>query len=165
MRVRKLRTIFLSSPDPIFLDTGILIGLCNTQEEILANKIIDFLGSRPQAPRLFVEPCLVEFFYKMKKIGKIVPKDLQTNLDSIGAVTFPLLPQESDRILKSYFQLTYKNNFDYADYFLCCSALQFSKSTLLTIDRRDLPLALAAAQKSGINSASHSLQLIPFCDE
>ncbi len=152
----------MNSPGPIFLDSGILIGLCNKQEQALADRTLDFLASQLRFPRLFVDPCLVEFFYKMKKLKVMSPRDMKKNFDMLSAVSFPVDHATSQKILNTYFDLNFKNEFDYADYFLCCSALQFPKSRILTIDRDDLPLALSAAYRSGLYSQDNLIQLLPL---
>lgn len=158
MPARKLRTIFLSNPQAVFFDTGVLIALFNKSEKAIADAAIDQIVKFPHASRHMVTPSLVELFYKLRKV--ISPSDIQKNLDHLGITFLPIASSQEQNFYKSFCGITYKSEFDYADYYLCSAALMFNHSLILTIDRDDLPLALRRAQEHTV-SKSH-VQLLPF---
>lgn len=152
--------IFLSNPQAAFFDTGVLIALFNKSEKDVADAVYEHLDKLPHASRHVVGPSMVELFYKLRK-GKLVsPRDVLKNLDHLGITLFPVTPVQDADIFSSYCEISYKNEFDYADYYICRTALFFSKAEVLTIDRKDLPLALYKAQEH-IKSTS-CVQLVPF---
>lgn len=144
---------------PIFLDTGILIAQFSSghYEEKIRQSTEEILKQNPHSSRHTVEPCYVELFYKLRKA--VSPKDIETNLAHWGVTLFPVEPA---KVLESFFLISHKAQFDFADYYLCCAALQLPKSIILTIDRDDFPLALYYAQKSKIFPEHHLAQLIPI---
>ena len=151
----------MSSPKIIFLDTGPILSFFNNQEEEIADKTLGYLAKYNTCSRHTVSPCLVELFYKVKKSKRLSPADVSKNFDSLGITPFPTSNDLSQRILNSYFQIDYKNGFDFADFFICCVALQFGNSAIVTIDLNDLPLALTAAYKSGFFPKENVVQIVP----
>lgn len=148
----------MSNPQAVFFDTGILIALCNKSEQKIADAAIDRVAKLPHASRHMITPCMVELFYRFKKV--ISPNDIQKNLDQLAITFLPVDAKRELEIYNSFCSMTYKSEFDYADYYLCRAALMFKHSLILTIDRDDLPLALWRAQE---HTASHVLpQLLPL---
>ncbi len=148
----------MSNPQAVFFDTGVLIALCNKSEKAIAEAAIDQVVKLPHASRHRVTPSLVELFYKLRKT--ISPHDIQKNLDYLGITFLPVDSAKEQGFYKTFCDITYKSEFDYADYYLCRAALMFKHSLVLTIDRDDLPLALRRAQEH-TGSKSHT-QLLPL---
>jgi predicted nucleic-acid-binding protein len=125
------------------MDTGALIALFsnNPSEKSRFDKINNFLNAKPHSPRYIVDPCLVELFYKVCQKDKLRPKDVETNLLYFAIEIFDIPSGVKHDFLNSYFKVGQNKSYDYADYFLCRAALRFPESSILTIDKRDLPLA------------------------
>jgi predicted nucleic acid-binding protein len=160
MREGTQRKASLSKPAAVFFDTGPLISLfnINPSEKHIVSQTFEHLDKLPHASRHIVGPSLVELFYKLRKL--MSPKDVKRNLDAVGITLFPVVPKIESEILSSYCEINYKNEFDYADFFLCRAALFFKHSQILTIDRDDLPLAFSKAYESRFRD--RHLELIPF---
>ena len=90
------------------------------------------------------------------------PLYVQKNLDLLGITFFPISYAQELNFFNSYCEIPYKNEFDYADYFICRAALEFKSSQVLTIDRDDLPLALTKAYEKQNPKSKSDLHLIPF---
>ena len=135
----------MSNPDAIFLDTGILLALFNSKEQEIADKALNHLEPFPHAARLVTTPCLVELFYKLRKL--LSPKDTHAGLETFGIELLAHDPAFEKKVFKDYCLINHPNSFDYADYFLCRSALLFPHSLILTIDRNDFPNAFGMAYK------------------
>lgn len=141
---------------PIFLDTGALIALIsnNKSEKERFEKIDSFLKKKPHNPRFITQPCLVELFYKICQKGKIKPSVVGINLSHYDIELFSVSSSIEQMILESYYKVGQANSFDYADYFLCHSALRFPISDILTIDSRDLPIAYARAHEETLQKTN-----------
>lgn len=148
----------MSNPQAVLFDTGVLIALFNKSEKAIADAAIDQIAKLPHASRHMVTPSLVELFYKLRKV--VSPSDIQKNLDHLGIEFLPVTPAQEQSFYKSFCDITYKSEFDYADYYLCRAALLFKHSLVLTIDRDDLPLALRRAQEH--TSSKSNAQLLPL---
>jgi hypothetical protein len=151
----------LSRPQVLFLDTGPVVALFNKGEEEIAAKTEKLLEEYNFCSRHIVIPNLVELFYMIKQRTKMTPVDVWKNFDHLGIIPLPVPEDLSQAILKMYFGIPLKNAFDFADFYLCCAALQFKYSLIVTIDREDLPLALSWAQKSGLFPQTNVAQIIP----
>lgn len=148
---------------PIIFDTGALIALFNKAEVEIANKIHLVLDQNPHSARLIYEPSLVELFYYLVQKHKVMtPQNVGQNLSALGIELQPVPPDFSIKICQYYFTIDYKCPFDYADFFMCCSALRFRDSKILTVDRDDLPLALGEATKQFLLQGDNVPQIIPF---
>ena len=153
-----------SNPQALFFDTGVLVALFSRDppERPTADAVLAYIRKYPHASRHVVFPSLVELFYKT--LHELSPKDVRTNLDALAITVFPPGPSEEKLIFGSYTSSGYKGEFDFADYFVCRAALMFPHSEVLTIDRRDLPLALSRATQHVFENhgVSHGLTLVPF---
>ena len=148
---------------PIVFDTGAIIELLNKSDTRIAVQIEEFLKDKPHSPRVIYEPNLVELFYLLVKKHKLLcPSDIKINLDHFAIEIYPVPENYTNKIHEGYFSLNYKAVFDYADFFMCAAALRYGKSTILTVDRDDLPNALSTAMKIFASSGESTAQLIPF---
>lgn len=150
----------MSNPQALLLDSGILIALFskNPTEQKRADDATALMLNYPHASRHLVTPCLVELFYKVRKV--ISPEDVKKNLNFLSITLLPTTGKIETDIFNSYSQINYKNHFDYADYFLCQCSLLFRSSMILTIDKDDMPLALNTAQKD--LKSSNECRLVSF---
>jgi predicted nucleic acid-binding protein len=148
---------------PLIFDTGALIALFNKAEKETASEINLFLDKNPHSPRLVYEPSLVELFYFLVQKHKVMtPRNVGQNLSALGIELQPVPPEYSIQISQAYFAIDFKCPFDYADFFMCCSALRFADSKILTVDHDDLPLALGEAIKHFSLHGIHHSQIVPF---
>jgi predicted nucleic acid-binding protein len=148
---------------PLIFDTGALVALFNKNEASIAELIEAHIHLNPHSARFVYQPCLVELLYKLVKKEKLLtPAQVKINLDHYGIEIYPLPIENSVAINSAYFSLTYKTVFDYADFYMCSAALRFPQSEILTVDRQDLPNALAEAMRNFSNNAEHFSQLVPF---
>lgn len=159
--VAKKRAIFLSKS--IIFDTGAIIELFNKDSTNISDQIENHLADKPHSSRIVYEPNLVELIYLLiKKYKSLSPKDIKTNLDHFGIEIYPVPEDYSKKIHSGYFSFTYKDVFDYADFFMCASALRLGSTEILTVDRDDLPNALSAAVKIFASKGESSVKLIRF---
>ena len=147
----------------IVFDTGAIIELFNKSDTIISDQIEKYLEDKPHSPRILYEPNLVELIYKLVKKEKLLsPYDIKINLDHFSIEICPVPDEYSKKIHAFYFSLTYKANFDYADFFMCAAALRYENSTILTVDRDDLPNALLTAMRFFAPNGESTVQLIPY---
>lgn len=158
MRARNLRTVCLSSAPYLLLDTSIVLSILNNDpsEKESADKANEIMDKHPHSPRLIVSPCLVELVYKIRK--RLSGKDLQRALQSQAIELFPTPEGFETETFNHFAKITNKNEYDYADFFLCRTGLLFPSAKILTRDRDDLPLALSRAYTTG----KGDIQLVPL---
>lgn len=151
----------MSNPLALFFDTSTLVAAFNKNksEEQIAQAAIDYAAQYPHAARLTVSPCLVELFYKTRK--SMNPKDVKKNLDILNITLFPITDTFESLLFNTYCSVAYKNEFDFADFCLCSSALYFPKVEILTMDNDDLPLAMARAYGNLQSTAEFHIQTFP----
>lgn len=146
---RRKITSLSNRPQALFYDTSILVAQfnLNKSEDHIAQKSIAFADEYTDAARFTVFPCLVELIHHSRK--KMSPFDIRRNLDALRVSIFPNDDESQKIYLSEYWEGTVKNRYDLADYILCRTALQFPISYVLTMDTRDLPLAMGDAYMRG----------------
>lgn len=150
----------MSNPDAILFDTGPLLALFNKSEKNTAEAVLSHVDQYPHAARLIVTPSLVELFYKLRKV--ISPKDIRTGLEAYGIKLFSDGTAFESQVFEGYCKVSHTHAYDYADYFLCRSALLLPVAHILTIDRDDFPNAFGAAYTDTAIVNNSSVQIIPF---
>lgn len=146
----------MSNPQAFFFDASILVGFFNKNksEEKLADQAFEYANGFPHAARLIVTPCLIELFFKTQKV--IAPKDIRHNLNLLNIEIYPTKEVREKSIFESYCETTYKNEYDYADFYMCIVSLDFDPVEILTLDKDDIGLAMSRAfQASNRKSAFH----------
>jgi predicted nucleic acid-binding protein len=135
----------LTPPQALFFDASILIGLFNKDrsEMDLADQAFKYADTLPHAARLVVTPCLVELFFKTRKI--LAPKDIQYNFRLLNIELYPTTETRERELFKKYCESTYKKEYDFADFYMCAVALDFNPTEILTLDRDDIGLAMSRA--------------------
>ena len=133
------------SPDALFYDTSILVAHfnINKSENHIAEEAMAYAYKFKKASRFTVLPCLVELIHFSRKT--MSPSDISRNLKTLQVSVFPMDPDSQKTYLNEFWEGTVKNKYDLADYILCRTALQFPFTHILTMDTRDLPLAMGDA--------------------
>ena len=150
----------MNNPRALFFDTSILVACFNSNptENKIADQAFEYADKYPHAARLTVSSCLVELFYKVRKT--VAPKDVQTGLKALNIELCAIDDNMEQSLFDLYCAVAYKNEFDFADFCLCSTALMFNPVEILTMDKNDLSLAMARAHSvSPFKSAFH---LRPF---
>jgi predicted nucleic acid-binding protein len=150
----------LSNPQAFFFDTSILVGLFNKNktEENLAEKAFQYMGQYPHASRHIVTPCLAELFYKTRKF--ISPTDIRKNLRILNIELYPASEAREKALYESYCESTYKNEYDFADFYISGIALDFDPVEILTLDTDDIALAMSRAYAASTRKSR--IQITPF---
>jgi predicted nucleic acid-binding protein len=149
----------LSRPDALFYDTSILVAHFNLHpsEDHISKVAMAYAYNLKMVPRLTVLPCLVELIHLSRK--KMSPKDIRINLNALRVEVLPIDESSQETFLKEYWSGTVKNRYDLADYILCRTALLFRNSHILTMDTRDLPLAMGDAYTNGPNKSQFHFEV------
>jgi hypothetical protein len=150
----------LSNPDAIFFDTGIVLSFFNKAEQSIAAAALEHIDRYPHTARHILTPNLVELFYKLRKL--ISPKDVYSGLDSYGINLFSESSTFEKVVFKDYCKINYTHSFDYADYFLCRTALLLPCAQILTIDKNDFPNAYGTAYNDRNYKGHIDVHLITF---
>jgi predicted nucleic acid-binding protein len=157
----KLRNRFLSNPQAIFFDTSILVGFFNKNktEEKIADLALQFADRFPHASRHIVTPCLVELFFKTQKV--ISPKDIRKNLSLLHIELYPTNEKREIELYEKYCESTYKNEYDFADFYMCSVSLDFNIVEILTLDKDDIALAMSRAYSVSTRKSNFHIRHFP----
>jgi hypothetical protein len=150
----------LNKPEAIFFDTGIVLSLFNSAEQNIASAALEHIEGYPHSARHILTPNLVELFYKLRKV--ISPKDVHSGLASYGINLFSEGSIFEKGVFKDYSKINHTHGFDYADYFLCRTALLLPCAHILTIDKNDFPNAYGTAYNDRTHKEHTDIQLITF---
>lgn len=149
-----------NTPKAIFFDTGPLISLFNKSEKTISDAVLSHVHQFPHTARLVVTPCLVELFYKLRKI--ISPNDVNIALAAYNITLFSEGAQFDKAVFSDFCKIDYKQGFDFADYYLCRSAYLLPSAQIITIDQGDFLNAFGRASGDRSFQEFNNVQIIPF---
>ncbi len=142
-------------PTALFYDTSVLVAQfnLNKSEAHIADEAMAYAYDFAHTPRFTVLPCLVELIHFSRK--QMAPYDIARNLEALQVAVLPIDEESQGTYLAEYWTGKAKNRYDLADYVLCRTALLFPITHILTMDKRDLPLAMGDAYARGPNKSEY----------